>query len=42
MDIKVKGINEEIIRDGLEKARVARLFILDKMLAGHPAARGPR
>jgi len=31
MDIKVTGINEQIIRDGLEKARVARLFILDKM-----------
>ena len=31
MDIKVTGINEAIIREGLEKARVARLFILDKM-----------
>ena len=31
MDIKVQGINEDIIRTGLEKARVARLFILDKM-----------
>jgi DNA polymerase III epsilon subunit family exonuclease len=40
MDIKVQGINEEIIRTGLEKARVARLFILDKMTEVLPAARG--
>ncbi len=40
MDIKVQGINEEIIRTGLEKARVARLFILDKMTEVIPAARG--
>jgi len=39
MDIKVKGINEEIIRAGLEKARTARLFILDKMLEVIPTAR---
>jgi polyribonucleotide nucleotidyltransferase len=31
MDIKVKGIGEAIIRDGLEKARIARLAILEKM-----------
>ncbi|HEX3219736.1 MAG TPA: polyribonucleotide nucleotidyltransferase [Candidatus Limnocylindria bacterium] len=31
MDIKVAGITSEILRDALEKARVARLFILDKM-----------
>ncbi len=40
MDIKIKGINEEIIRTGLEKARVSRLFILDKMLEVVPAPRG--
>jgi polyribonucleotide nucleotidyltransferase len=40
MDIKIKGINEEIIRTGLEKARVSRLFILDKMLEIVPAPRG--
>jgi DNA polymerase III epsilon subunit family exonuclease len=40
MDIKVRGINEAIIRAGLEKARVARLFILDKMTSVIPAARG--
>ncbi|HET7582403.1 MAG TPA: polyribonucleotide nucleotidyltransferase, partial [Candidatus Limnocylindria bacterium] len=31
MDIKVAGITPEILRDALEQARVARLFILDKM-----------
>jgi DNA polymerase III epsilon subunit family exonuclease len=40
MDIKVKGINEEIIRTGLQKAHAARLFILDRMLEVIPAARG--
>jgi polyribonucleotide nucleotidyltransferase len=40
MDIKIQGINEGIIRTGLEKARVARLFILDKMTEVIPAARG--
>jgi len=39
MDIKVQGINEQIIRDGLEKAREARLFILDKMTSVLPSAR---
>jgi DNA polymerase III epsilon subunit family exonuclease len=31
MDIKVKGISEAIIRQGLEKAHAARMAILDKM-----------
>ena len=39
MDIKVQGINEAIIRDGLEKARIARLAILNKMLEVMPSAR---
>ncbi|MGC8633788.1 MAG: polyribonucleotide nucleotidyltransferase [Candidatus Limnocylindrales bacterium] len=39
MDIKVKGISEAIIRDGLEKARAARLFILDRMLDVLPESR---
>ena len=39
MDIKVEGINEDIIRTGLEKARLARLFILDKMINVIPEAR---
>ena len=39
MDIKVKGISEAIIREGLAKARVARLAILDKMDAVMPSSR---
>ncbi|HEX9044408.1 MAG TPA: polyribonucleotide nucleotidyltransferase [Candidatus Limnocylindrales bacterium] len=39
MDIKVKGINEAIIREGLRKALDARLFILDKMVSVLPEAR---
>ncbi len=31
MDIKTSGITIEIMRDALDQARVARLFILDKM-----------
>jgi polyribonucleotide nucleotidyltransferase len=32
MDIKIKGITAEIMEQALERAREARLFILDKML----------
>ncbi len=39
MDIKVKGINEAIIREGLRKAYAARMTILDKMLDVIPSAR---
>jgi DNA polymerase III epsilon subunit family exonuclease len=39
MDIKVKGINEAIIREGLKKAFEARISILDKMVAVMPEAR---
>jgi DNA polymerase III epsilon subunit family exonuclease len=39
MDIKVKGIDERVIREGLSKAHEARLFILDKMLEVLPTAR---
>jgi polyribonucleotide nucleotidyltransferase len=39
MDIKVRGINEAIIRDGLKQALAARLEILDKMTAVMPEAR---
>jgi polyribonucleotide nucleotidyltransferase len=39
MDIKVRGINEAIIREGLRKAYAARLFILDKMTEVLPTAR---
>ena len=31
MDIKIKGISTEIMKEALEKAKKARLFILDKM-----------
>ena len=33
MDIKIKGIDENILRTALEQARQGRLFILDKMLS---------
>jgi polyribonucleotide nucleotidyltransferase len=39
MDIKVKGIDERVIREGLRKAHAARLTILDKMLEVLPEAR---
>jgi DNA polymerase III epsilon subunit family exonuclease len=39
MDIKVKGISEAIIRQGLEKAHAARMAILDKMDAVMPSSR---
>jgi DNA polymerase III epsilon subunit family exonuclease len=39
MDIKVKGISEAIIREGLQKAHVARMAILDKMDAVIPSSR---
>ena len=39
MDIKVGGIPMAVMRDALEQARVARLFILDKMTAVISASR---
>lgn len=39
MDIKIKGIDEEILTKALEQARQGRLNILDKMLAVLPAPR---
>jgi polyribonucleotide nucleotidyltransferase len=39
MDIKVQGISEAIIRDGLAQALTARLSILDKMAEVLPEAR---
>lgn len=39
MDIKVKGITTEIMKEALEKARIARLAILDIMNATLPAPR---
>ena len=39
MDIKITGINAEILNAALSKAKRARLFILDKMVATLPSAR---
>jgi len=39
MDIKIKGITPEIMRQALTQAHDARLFILDKMLEVLPAPR---
>jgi len=39
MDIKVQGISEAIIRDGLAQARTARMTILDKMAEVLPEVR---
>ena len=39
MDIKIKGIDENILTTALEQARVGRLEILEKMLAVLPAPR---
>jgi len=39
MDIKIKGLTHEIMAQALEQARVARLFVLDKMLAVIPRPR---
>lgn len=39
MDIKIKGIDEEILTRALEQARIGRLEILAKMLAVLPAPR---
>ena len=39
MDIKIKGIDEKILRTALNQAREGRLYILDKMLAVLPEPR---
>ena len=39
MDIKIKGIDEEILTKALEQARLGRLFILGKMLDVLPTPR---
>lgn len=40
MDIKIKGVTFDILRDALEQARQARLFILEKMSEVISAPRG--
>ncbi|HWQ73129.1 MAG TPA: polyribonucleotide nucleotidyltransferase [Desulfitobacteriaceae bacterium] len=39
MDIKIKGVSEEVLSKALEQAKVGRLYILDKMLAVIPKSR---
>lgn len=39
MDIKIKGVNREILSQALEQAKAGRLFILNKMLAVLPESR---
>lgn len=39
MDIKISGINKEIMEEALEQARAARLFILSQILDTIPAPR---
>jgi polyribonucleotide nucleotidyltransferase len=39
MDIKISGLSTEIMKQALEQARQARLFILDKILETIPAPR---
>lgn len=39
MDIKVKGLSEQVLRDALDQAKEGRLFILGKMLEALPAPR---
>lgn len=39
LDLKLQGLPAEILKQGMEQARVARLFILDKMLGRLPQPR---
>lgn len=39
MDIKIEGITEEILKEALEQARIARLHILDHMIKVVPEVR---
>jgi polyribonucleotide nucleotidyltransferase len=39
MDIKIKGLSSEIMKQALEQARVGRLFILERMLEAIEAPR---
>lgn len=39
MDIKIAGIDRRILEEALEKARIARLFILEKMMTAIDAPR---
>ncbi|HET9588631.1 MAG TPA: polyribonucleotide nucleotidyltransferase, partial [Anaerolineales bacterium] len=39
MDIKISGLSTQMMKEALEQARAARMFIMDKMLEVLPAAR---
>jgi polyribonucleotide nucleotidyltransferase len=39
MDMKIKGLRADIMKQAVEQAREGRMFILDKMLAAIPQAR---
>ncbi|MCS7038806.1 MAG: polyribonucleotide nucleotidyltransferase [Anaerolineae bacterium] len=39
MDIKIKGLSYDLLRDALAQARAGRLYILEKMLETIPASR---
>ena len=39
MDIKISGLSAQMMKEALEQARVARMFIMDKMLAVLPESR---
>jgi polyribonucleotide nucleotidyltransferase len=39
MDIKISGLSTQMMKEALEQANVARLYIMDKMLEVLPAAR---
>jgi len=39
LDVKIPGLTDEIVKETLEKARVARIEVLEKMLAVIPSAR---
>ena len=39
MDIKISGLSTQVMKEALEQAHVARMFIMDKMLEVIPAAR---
>jgi polyribonucleotide nucleotidyltransferase len=39
MDIKISGLSAQMMKEALEQAKIARMFIMDKMLAVLPASR---
>jgi len=39
MDIKISGLSAQMMKEALDQAKIARMFIMDKMLAVLPASR---